>query len=106
MQSSIIKVESSPSREQAALKAQLTGLAKEIASLPSALGPVQSRGIADRFVSELLLSLIEKDRLRTRRQKQAAGIAAAKAREVISDRSLKSCRMILRNCVWLGGAGK
>lgn len=76
------RVRFSPAEEQAELQAQLRELADEIASGLSALKPAQSKEMADSFVSELLLSLAKQNRLRERRQKQAAGIAAAKARGV------------------------
>lgn len=77
-----ISVEVNSDEGQPGLQKQMTGLAREIAVVLSALEPTQSKEVADSFVSELLHSLAKEDRLRERRRRQAAGIAAAKARGV------------------------
>lgn len=82
IQPDFIRVVVNSDEGQAGLQKQMAGLAREIAAALSALEPAQSKEVADSFVSELLLSLAKEDRLRERRRKQAAGIAAAKARGV------------------------
>ena len=61
---------------------QLKDLAREIVSDLSALGPEQSKELLGGFVSELFLAVAEQSRKEERRQKQAEGIAAAKAKGV------------------------
>lgn len=82
MQPTLISVEVNSNGGQAGLQKQMAGLAREIAAVLSTLEPTQSKEVADSFVSELLHSLAKEDRLRERRQRQATGIAAAKARGV------------------------
>ena len=64
------------------LQMQLKELSKEIVSSLSLLGPVQSRALLDSFVSELLMSAAKQEHREKRRQRQAEGIAAAKANGV------------------------
>lgn len=77
-----INVRLCPEEGQAELQTQLRKLAKEIASSLSALELAQSKELLGGFVSELFLSVAEQERQEYRRQKQAEGIAAAKARGV------------------------
>lgn len=69
-----------PTEEE--IQIQLREFSKEIISNLSLLGPVQSRALLDSFVSELLISAAKQEHLEKRRQKQAEGIAAAKANGV------------------------
>ena len=64
------------------LRGQLKALAQEIVSSLSGLDPEQSRELLGGFVSDLFLSVAEQSRKEERRQKQAEGIAAAKAKGV------------------------
>lgn len=64
------------------LQTQLCGLAREISAGLSDLDPLQSKELLGTFVSELFLCVAEEDRRKARRQKQAEGIARAKARGV------------------------
>lgn len=64
------------------LRGQLKELAQEIVSSLSGLDPEQSRELLGGFVSDLFLSVAEQSRKEERRQKQAEGIAAAKAKGV------------------------
>lgn len=64
------------------LRGQLKELAQEIVSGPSGLDPEQSRELLGGFVSDLFLSVAEQSRKEERRQKQAEGIAAAKAKGI------------------------
>ena len=64
------------------LRGQLKELAQEIVSSLSGLDPEQSRELLGGFVSDLFLSVAEQSRKEERRQKQAKGIAAAKAKGI------------------------
>lgn len=64
------------------LRGQLKELAQEIVSGLSGLDPEQSRELLGGFVSDLFLSVAEQSRKEERRQKQAEGIAAAKAKGI------------------------
>ncbi len=64
------------------LRGQLKELAQEIVSSLSGLDPEQSRELLGGFVSDLFLSVAEQSRKEERRQKQAEGIAAAKAKGI------------------------
>lgn len=64
------------------LRGQLKALAQEIVSSLSSLDPEQSRELLGGFVSDLFLSVAEQSRKEERRQKQAEGIAAAKAKGI------------------------
>lgn len=64
------------------LRGQLKALAQEIVSSLSGLDPEQSRELLGGFVSDLFLSVAEQSRKEERRQKQAEGIAAAKAKGI------------------------
>lgn len=61
---------------------RLRQLAQEVMSEISELDPSHSRELLGSFVSELFLSVAEQERREIRRQQQAEGIAAAKARGV------------------------
>ena len=60
----------------------LRRLAQEVMSEIAELDPSHSKELLGVFVSELFLSVAEQERREMRRQKQAEGIAAAKARGV------------------------
>ena len=68
------------SREE--LQAKLQRLAREISSDLAALESVQSKELLSDFVSQLFLSAADQSRREGRRQKQAEGIAKAKAKGV------------------------
>ena len=68
---------------------RLQKLARDIVSGLSALEPVQSKALLDSFVSELFISVAKQELRETRHQRQAEGIAAAKARGVQYGRSPK-----------------
>ena len=71
---------SEPTEEE--IQVHLRELSKEVISNLSLLGPVQSRALLDSFVSELLMSVAKQEHREKRRQRQAEGIAAAKANGV------------------------
>lgn len=75
------------SREE--LQAKLQRLAREISSDLAALESVQSKELLSDFVSQLFLSAADQSRREGRRQKQAEGIAAAKAKGVRFGRTAK-----------------
>ena len=68
---------------------RLQQLARDIASGLSALGPAQSKALLDSFVSELFISVAKQEIREIRHQRQAEGIAAAKARGVQYGRAPK-----------------
>ena len=76
-----------PDEEQ--LRAELKALAEEIAVSLSAVDAVQGKALLGDFVSDLFFSVTEQQRRMDRRQKQAEGIAAAKARGVRFGRAAK-----------------
>lgn len=69
-----------PTKE--ALQLRLREFAKEIVSGLSAMETAQGKELLGFFVSELFLSAAKQERRAERRQRQAEGIAAAKARGV------------------------
>ena len=76
------KVRVSPDEEQTKMQAELQGLARKIVSGLSALEPAQGKALLDSFVSELFVSVAKQEQHKTRSQRQAEGIAEAKARGV------------------------
>lgn len=68
--------------EDEMLHEQVRRLAQEVLSEISELEPSRSKEILGAFVSELFLSVAEQERRQMRRERQAEGIAAAKARGV------------------------
>ena len=64
------------------LQAELKMLAQDIAASLSAVDAASGRALLSDFVSERFFELAEQPRREDRRQKQAEGIAAAKARGV------------------------
>ena len=64
------------------MQSELQGLARRIVSGLSALEPAQGKALLDSFVSELFLSVARQEQHETRSQRQAEGIAAAKAKGV------------------------
>lgn len=85
---SVVRGPELESREEV-IQARLRELAKEIVSGLSSLEPVQSKALLDSFVSELFISVAKQELRETRRQRQAEGIAAAKARGVQYGRAQK-----------------
>ena len=75
-----ISVKQEMDKEQ--MQAKLKELAAEISSDLSALEAEQSKELLSDFVSELFLAAAKHKQQQERRQKQAEGIAAAKARGV------------------------
>ena len=71
------------------LQIKLKRLAEEIASDLSSVGPALSKELLGGFVSDLFLVVAEQRRRAERRQKQAEGIAAAKAKGVHFGRPAK-----------------
>ena len=69
-------------RTQEQLRTELKELAQEIAASLSAVDASCGKELLGDFVSELFFSVSEQQRREDRRQKQAEGIAAAKARGV------------------------
>jgi len=67
----------------------LQELAREVASKISELDPAHSKELLGIFVSELFVSVTEQERRELRRQRQAEGIAAARARGVHFGRAQK-----------------
>lgn len=64
------------------MQSQLRNLAQEVVSYIAAADPARSRELLSAFVSELVLAVADESRRDERRQRQAEGIAAAKARGV------------------------
>ena len=73
----------------ALIQTELRQLAREIAASLSDLDAASGRALVSDFVSELFFQLAEQQRREDRRQKQAQGIAAAKARGVRFGRAAK-----------------
>ncbi len=73
----------------AQIQTELRQLAQEIAASLSDLDAASGRALVSDFVSELFFQLAEQQRREDRRQKQAQGIAAAKARGVRFGRTAK-----------------
>ena len=71
-----------PEPTEKEMQARLRELAKEIVSGLSTLDSSKSKALLDSFVSELFISVAKQELRETRRQKQAEGIAAAKAKGV------------------------
>lgn len=71
------------------LQEKLKVLAAEISSDLSTLEASQSKELLSDFVSDLFLAVTERQRREERRQKQADGIAAAKAKGVRFGRTRK-----------------
>ena len=69
--------------EDEMLHEQVRRLAQEVLSEISELEPSRSKEILGAFVSELFLSVAEQERRQMRRERQAEGIAAAKARLLV-----------------------
>ena len=69
----------SPDKE---MQSQLRSLAQEVVSDIAAADPARSQELLSAFVSELVLAIADESRREERRQRQAEGIAAAKARGV------------------------
>ena len=78
-----------PESTEEEVQNRLQKLARDIVSGLSALEPVQSKALLDSFVSELFISVAKQELRETRHQRQAEGIAAAKARGVQYGRSPK-----------------
>lgn len=72
----------SPTKEPAELQAELRELAREIVSNLSELESAQRKPLLDSFVSELFSTVAKQEQREVRHQRQAEGIAAAKARGV------------------------
>ena len=72
------------------LQAKLKGLAAEISSDLAALDDEQGKVLLSDFVSDLFLATAERRQKEERRQRQAEGIAAAKARGVRFGRTGKT----------------
>lgn len=72
--------DASASEEQ--IRLRLKELAEEISTGLSALDAARSKELLSDFVSDLFLSQARRSQMEDRRQKQAEGIAAAKARGV------------------------
>ena len=68
--------------EDNALQEHQRWMAQEVLSEITGLAPSHSKELLGLFVSELFLSVAEKERREERRQRQAEGIATAKARGV------------------------
>ena len=71
------------------MQARLKELAEEISSDLSTLEIAQSKELLSDFVSDLFIAVTERQRREERRQKQAEGIAAAKAKGVRFGRTRK-----------------
>ena len=82
-----IPVKQTPDTEQ--LQARLKELAIEISSDLSELEEEQGKALLSDFVSDLFLTAAKQRQQRDRRQKQASGIAAAKAKGVRFGRPAK-----------------
>jgi len=74
-------------REQ--LQAKLKTMAEEISTDLSRLGSTQGKELLSDFVSELFLNMAKQGQQEFRRERQAQGIAAAKARGVQFGRTRK-----------------
>ena len=91
--------------DDAKLEEQIHRLAQEVLSEISELEPSHSKELLGTFVSELFLSVAEQERRQMRREKQAEGIAAAKARGVRFGARRKSLPDNFEECrrAWRGG---
>ena len=75
--------------DKAQMQAKLKELAEEISSELSSLEAAQRKELLSDFVSDLFIAVAEQQRREERRQKQAEGIAAAKAKGVRFGRARK-----------------
>lgn len=82
-----ISVKQEMDKEQ--MQVKLKELAAEISSDLSVLETEQSKELLSGFVSDLFLAAARHEQQQERRQKQAEGIAAAKARRIRFGRSAK-----------------
>ena len=71
------------------MQAQLRSLAREVAAGIAESDPAHSRELLSAFVSELVLAVADQSQREERRQKQAEGIAVAKAKGVRFGRPAK-----------------
>ena len=94
-----------PEPTEEVMQSRLRELARELASGLSALGSAQGKALLDSFVSELFISVAKQELQKTRHQRQAEGIAAAKARGVQLGRSQKPLPDNFEECYqkWRGG---
>lgn len=76
-----------PDKEQ--IQEKLKALAAEISSDLSSLETAESKELLSDFVSDLFIAVTERKRREERRQKQADGIAAARAKGVRFGRTRK-----------------
>ncbi|MBD5169558.1 MAG: DNA recombinase [Oscillibacter sp.] len=79
-----------PEANQKQLQKKLKELAEDISSELAILDEEQSKVLLSDFVSDLFLATAERKRKEERRQRQAEGIAAAKARGVRFGRTGKA----------------
>ena len=73
---------SRPESTEEEMQVRLQKLARDIASGLSALDSAQGKALLDSFVSELFISVAKQELRESRHQRQAEGIAAARARGV------------------------
>ncbi len=71
------------------MQTQLRSLARELVSDIAAADPSRSRELLSAFVSELVLAVADQSQREERRQKQAEGIAVARAKGVRFGRPAK-----------------
>lgn len=64
------------------IQTQLRAMARDVVSDIAEADPLRSRELLSTFVSELVLAIADQSQREDRRQKQAEGIAAARARGV------------------------
>ena len=74
--------EPKPKPTEEEMQRRLRELARELASGLSAFDSAQGKALLDSFVSELFISVAKQELSEKRRQRQAEGIAAAKAKGV------------------------
>ena len=82
MRSSTAKSMAALPKDDTAVQSQLQSLAEEIVSAVSELDPSSRKEVLGLFVADLFSQVAEQERTEERRQRQAEGIAAAKARGV------------------------
>ena len=94
---------SKPTEEE--IQGHLRELARELASGLAELDSAQGKALLDSFVSELFISVAKQELRETRHQRQAEGIASAKARGVQLGRSQKPLPDNFEECYqkWRGG---
>ena len=95
-----------PESTEEETRERLQKLARDIVSSLSALEPVQSKALLDSFVSELFISVAKQELRETRHQRQAEGIAAAKARGVQLGRSPNPLPENFEECYQKGRDGE